>query len=126
MTQPLRGQVLALYKRIMRCARTWQAKNPSASEEERAYIEDEARRLFRANKDISDPSKILLCIQEGEARMEIARHYQLPYPRPVHFPPKSITRTQARQWGSANLRRQSRSRPIYVKTLDQDTSSTDV
>ncbi|XP_018013300.1 LYR motif-containing protein 1 isoform X2 [Hyalella azteca] len=112
----LRPQVLALYKRILTCAKTWQAKNPIHTEEERMYIRDEARRLFSANRNLADENKIRLCIQE-------ARHYQMPYPRPVHFPPKSITRTQQRLWGSANLRRQSRSRPIYIKTLDQDSGA---
>lgn len=117
---PFRAQVLALYRRILTCAKTWQAKEASATAEERAYIHEEARHLFRANKGLSDEEAIRRCIREAEARLTMGGHYRNPYPRPVHFPPQALTRTQKKQWGSANLLRQSRSRPIYVNTLDQD------
>ena len=49
----LRSQVLATYRRIMRLSWTWRAVVPANSTEEGAYIRNEARTLFRKNKDVS-------------------------------------------------------------------------
>lgn len=48
-------------------------------------------------------------------------HYKSPYPRPVHMPPNTITMRDGKAWGQGNLRRQKTSRPIYVKSLDDET-----
>ena len=48
-----RREVLSLYRRIFRLARQWQATTAGDTEVERQYICDEARKLFRGNKDVS-------------------------------------------------------------------------
>lgn len=70
-----RPRVLALYRQILRTGHQW--KNT----DEREYIVNEARRLFRQNQDISDPSLIKAKILEGESRLELGKHYKIPYPR---------------------------------------------
>lgn len=48
-----RSEVLSLYRRIFRVARQWQATAAADTETERRYIRDEARKLFRKNKEVS-------------------------------------------------------------------------
>lgn len=50
-----RGEVLRLYRRILHVARHWEASPRSEinSAIEQQYIKDEARRLFRRNKEVS-------------------------------------------------------------------------
>lgn len=83
--------VLALYKNILRTGQSWQAKDSFQTQLEKDYIQNEARLQFRKNSRIVDQEVIRSCIHEAEARLEIARHYRVPYPRPVYFPPKSLT-----------------------------------
>lgn len=49
-----RRAVLSLYSRLFRVARTWQAETGVAgdTETERKYIVQEARTLFRQNKEV--------------------------------------------------------------------------
>ena len=49
-----RREVLELYRRIFRVARQWRAAIPADTEAERQYIKDEARQLFRKNKNVSE------------------------------------------------------------------------
>ena len=51
----LRQEVLHLYRRILHLSRTWESAlgNPGATETERQYIADEARKLFKKNKHVS-------------------------------------------------------------------------
>ncbi|XP_050712285.1 LYR motif-containing protein 1-like [Eriocheir sinensis] len=114
MAEGLRRQVLSLYRQILRAGRHWGACDPAHTQEERAYILEEARQLFRANQHLQDPSEIKEHLVEGESRLEIALHYGTPYPRPVNMPPLTITKA----WGKTNLSRQRHSRPVYVKSLD--------
>ena len=44
--------MIALYKRIIRLSKTWTAQNPAQTETERAYIREEARNQFRANREV--------------------------------------------------------------------------
>lgn len=60
---PTRPTVLALYKRILRTGMTW-----PGPEEEREYIRDEARNLFRKNMNLTDPERIEEKIFEGQSR----------------------------------------------------------
>lgn len=62
-------------------AKTWEATNPNNTVKERNYIVSEARRLFKKNKDITDPEIIKAKIFEAEARYGLAMHYNIPYPR---------------------------------------------
>jgi hypothetical protein len=57
---PTRMKALGLYKRILRTGKTW-----TGSAEESSYIQEEAKTLFRKNKNISDPEKIERKITEG-------------------------------------------------------------
>ena len=53
-----RSEVLRLYSRILHVARHWEASTRSDinSAIEQQYIKDEARRLFRRNKEVSKTS----------------------------------------------------------------------
>ncbi|XP_071513233.1 LYR motif containing protein 1-like [Panulirus ornatus] len=117
MANSLRSRVLALYRRILRIGFSWEAQNPSETKVEQNYIINEAKQLFRTNKNIVDVKTIEQHIIEGEARLEIALHYKNPYPRPVNMPPNTITKG----WGRGNIKRQRVSRPVYVKSLDNKT-----
>ncbi len=46
-----------------------------------AYIVDETRALFRANRSVSAVADIARCIEECEARRELALHYRNARPR---------------------------------------------
>ena len=50
-------EVLSLYRRILSLARVWRATVESDSVIESKYIKEEARRLFRKNKDVSNDLK---------------------------------------------------------------------
>lgn len=41
---------------------------------------------FRANKSIEDEAKVRELIKYGSDRMEIAKHYKIPFERPIHLP----------------------------------------
>jgi len=114
----LRPAVLRLYRTLLKTARGWQAKDPLNTAEEAAYIRAETRRVFRSNSHLTRRDEVLRCIGEAEARLEIALHYGNPYPRPVHFPPKALARSQQKAWGRANLKRQASSRPLYLRSVD--------
>ncbi|KAF5889364.1 LYR motif-containing protein 1, partial [Clarias magur] len=79
-----RVEVLALYRRVLRIARSWQAQSSLRhdTEKERTYITQEARSLFTQNKHLTDPELISKCVAECEARIELGLHYRNPYPRP--------------------------------------------
>ena len=93
----LRSQVLSLYRTILRLSRTWQAKQSSETGQERQYIVNEARRSFRLNRDLTSESAIQKALVEGRARVEVARHYRIPYPRPVYYGTGTLTRLNKRR-----------------------------
>ena len=48
-----RTRVLQLYKRIIKLSQTWQAiDHPAKTSDERLYIRNEARELFRQNRHV--------------------------------------------------------------------------
>lgn len=49
----LQREVLLLYKQIFQISRTWVSANATLTATERAYIETEARKLFKKNKNVS-------------------------------------------------------------------------
>jgi len=51
------------------------------NEEERSYIQNEARGLFRQNSQIQDSTAVSQKLMEAESRLEIGLHYGIPYPR---------------------------------------------
>lgn len=74
---PLRKEVLSLYKRILKFGRSWVASNPSISSQEKDYILSEARFWFRRNGWISDTQLIKEHLQEAEARLEMGNRLLL-------------------------------------------------
>ena len=48
----LRKDVLRAYRKIFAVAKNWEASEISETKAEREHIKDEARRLFRMNKDV--------------------------------------------------------------------------
>lgn len=74
MAQNLRGEVLKLYRRILRTSLTWKSKDPSQTEVDRLYIKEEARGLFKKNKHVDDENTIKECLLEGEARLEMGSY----------------------------------------------------
>jgi len=115
---PLRTQVLCLYARIFRIARHWQAQEMNETKVERNYIEDEAKYLFRKNKDLVNSDDIRLCIVEAEARLTMAEHYKNPYPRPVNLPKTSYSKREGKKVGKAIQKMNELSRPVYIRSTD--------
>ncbi|XP_021092952.1 LYR motif-containing protein 1 isoform X2 [Heterocephalus glaber] len=120
MTTATRQEVLSLYRSIFRLARKWQAASGQMEDtmEEKQYILNEARTLFRKNKNLTDTDLIKQCIDECTARIEIGLHYQIPYPRPIHLPPMGLTPLRGR-----GLRTQEKlrklSKPVYLMSHDE-------
>lgn len=47
------------------------SQEPTATAEERLFIREEAQRLFKANKNLTESEEIRQCIREAEARVDI-------------------------------------------------------
>ncbi len=88
----LRREVVGLYRRILRVSQVWQAEVPRETAGEREYIKNQARSLFRKNREVGifflfsveylclywvlvvqirDESNIRLCLAEANARLEM-------------------------------------------------------
>ena len=74
---PYRVEVLRWYRTILRAA--FDVAWPS--DDDAAYVLDEARRLFRRNQHLRDVEAIERKVAEAEARYAMAVHYKIPYPR---------------------------------------------
>jgi len=120
----LRPQVLSMYRRLMRLSRTWTAKFDDQTVVERDYIKDETRRLFKANQSLTNPNDISDRLREAEARLTMAEHYRIPYPRPVNLPPRSYTKREGKTTGKAIKKLNELSKPIYVKSIDDSVNQT--
>merc|ERR1719189_2615971 len=114
----MRSQVVKLYRTLVKLSKTWTATNPVQTGVERNYIQDETRRLFKANKDLKQSHEINEAIREAEARLYMAQHYKNPYPRPVNLPPRSFAKREGKRLGSAIDKRNQISKPIYVRSID--------
>ena len=55
--------------------RRWEAQDRNETKVERGYIVEEARTLFRENKELEDEQEIRLRMMEAEARLTMAEHY---------------------------------------------------
>ena len=55
--------------------RRWEAQDRNETKVERSYIVEEARTLFRENKELVDEQEIRLRMMEAEARLTMAEHY---------------------------------------------------
>ncbi|XP_038064155.1 LYR motif-containing protein 1-like [Patiria miniata] len=116
----LRREVLSLYRTLLCTAKTWQASTKLLKDtrEEQQYIRDETRTLFKKNKQVTDPEKIKVYIQEAEARLAMALHYQSPYPRPVNIPPMGLPPSVSRGKKAQDRLRQ-RAKPVYLQSHDE-------
>ena len=74
----LRKEVLRVYRDILRVARSWQSgtQMESATLEEREYIRQEARFLFRKNSLLREEEEIVIALQEAKSRLQMALHYK--------------------------------------------------
>ena len=115
---PLRTDVLRLYSRIFRVARAWRAQDRNETKVEQNYMKEEARVLFRRNKNLTDPEQIKLHIIEAEARLTMAEHYANPYPRPVNLPKTSFSKREGKKVGKAIQKMNEMSRPVYLRSSD--------
>jgi len=121
----LRGQVLRLYARIFRIARRWEAQDRNETKVERGYIVEEARTLFRENKQLRDEQEIRLRMMEAEARLTMAEHYGNPYPRPVNLPKTSYSKREGKKVGKAIQKMNEISRPVYIRSTDDAIKTAD-
>ncbi|XP_052452631.1 LYR motif containing protein 1 [Carassius gibelio] len=114
-----RSDVLSLYRRVLRIARSWTAQSalPHDTDTERKYITQEARSLFRQNQQITEPESIKRCIEECEARIEIGLHYRNPYPRPTYLPPMGLATQKGRKL-RAQQRLRKQAKPLYLQSHD--------
>jgi len=115
---PVRTQVLRLYARIFRVARSWEAQDPNETKVEQNYIVDEAKSLFRQNRHIKSEDEVKLRIIEAEARLTMAEHYGNPYPRPVNLPKTSYSKREGKKVGKAIQKMNELSRPVYIRSTD--------
>ena len=71
-----RGEVLGLYRRLLRLSRSWISVNPDETATERAYIREETKRIFKANMNVQGEKDIKEHLREAEARVTMAEHYR--------------------------------------------------
>jgi hypothetical protein len=64
--------VLHLYKKILTIARTWEGLDIDRMQEERQYIRDEARSLFKKNKDLQTEAEVVAAITEAKSRLDFS------------------------------------------------------
>eukprot|EP00040_Diaphanoeca_grandis_P041223 m.262649 g.262649 ORF g.262649 m.262649 type:complete len:131 (+) comp46496_c0_seq1:182-574(+) len=120
---PHHKTVLSLYRSVLKTASTWEATDPSKTTEERSYAVAETRRLFRKNKEINDTADIEACIFEAKSRVEIAQHYQIPYPRMMQVlsspsgSPGGVFPTRGKV-GRGQRRLRDISKPAYLRSFD--------
>ena len=107
----LKKDVLRAYRQIFAVARSWEASEPDQTRDERKYIREEARRLFRMNKDLMDEDVIRVCLNEAQSRIELAIHYRNPYPRAINFPPNYVFQSKGRK---IQAQRMEQSKPVYI------------
>lgn len=68
-------------RRMLRMSRGWEGEGGVAEAE---YIVVETSRAFRQRRHLTDPAEISQALDEAENRLEMARHYQIAYPRMPH------------------------------------------
>lgn len=86
-----RSDVIRLYKELIRLSKTWNAKCPEETTKERSFIRNETRSLFRDNRNMASSELIDQKLEEGRKRLEVAKHYGIPYARPVYYATGAVT-----------------------------------
>ncbi|KAG1699010.1 hypothetical protein DVH05_014382 [Phytophthora capsici] len=76
---------LALYRRILRVARTWEGGYV-----EQNWIRAEARRRFEENRTLTNPAAIEEAVRQGHNQVDVALHYKICYPRPEYVDPGTM------------------------------------
>lgn len=114
----LRGEVVKLYRDILRVGRRWEAAERNETKVERNYIIEEARLLFRQNAGLTCEADIRERLAEGETRLTMAVHYGNPYPRPVNIPKYSFSKREGKKVGKAVQKMNDMSRPVYLKSME--------
>jgi len=99
--------VLRLYRSILKVGHTW------IKPEERQYIKDEARSLFRMNKSLTSDEEIQRKIFEAESRLALAVHYKIPFPRLYNVAPG--TTLKVRRTVAPKIK------PAYMDTIYDET-----
>ncbi|KAJ1097169.1 hypothetical protein NDU88_002295 [Pleurodeles waltl] len=119
MTTAARKEVLGLYRKIFRLANKWQALSGELEDtvKEKQYIVEEAKTLFKKNKNVTDTDMVKQHIEECKARIEMGLHYGIPYPRPIHLPPMGLAQKHGQVLKTQEkLRKQAK--PVYLKSHD--------
>jgi len=111
-----------MYKNILRMGQRWEAADKNETKVERNYIIDEARLLFRRNKALISEADIKERLVEGETRLTMALHYGNPYPRPVNIPKYSFSKREGKKVGKAVQKLNEMSRPVYLKSMEDELS----
>lgn len=57
-----------------------------------------------------------MCLDEANARVELALHYKNPYPRLVHVSPAHVAASKDKK---VQLRRTEQSKPVYIHSQDK-------
>uniref|UniRef100_K3X7L4 Complex 1 LYR protein domain-containing protein n=1 Tax=Globisporangium ultimum (strain ATCC 200006 / CBS 805.95 / DAOM BR144) TaxID=431595 RepID=K3X7L4_GLOUD len=79
------AEARALYRRVLRVARTWEGGYV-----EQQWIRREARTRFEEQRAITDARRIRELVQAGHDQVDVALHYQIPYPRPHYVDPGTV------------------------------------
>ncbi|XP_069124162.1 LYR motif-containing protein 1-like [Argopecten irradians] len=118
---PLKREVLSVYRRALRLANNWARYSfqPEDVLTEKEYIRSESKKIFRKNKYITNDQEIQDHIKEAETRIEMAIHYRTPYPRPVNIP-QSVLPPLSAKLKKGQRRAIKQSKPIYLKSYDDD------
>ena len=75
-------RAISLMRSMLRVSRGWRGEGGDA---EAAFIVTETRRVFRERRGLAAGSaEAEAALEEGENRLELARHYAIAYPRMAH------------------------------------------
>ncbi|OIT20261.1 PREDICTED: LYR motif-containing protein 4 [Nicotiana attenuata] len=73
MASPSRGEVLTLFRSLLKTARQFPDYNI------REYTKRRTIDAFQQNKDLSDPSKVAAAFSEGRSQLEVAKRQAIVY-----------------------------------------------
>uniref|UniRef100_A0A915E9H8 Complex 1 LYR protein domain-containing protein n=1 Tax=Ditylenchus dipsaci TaxID=166011 RepID=A0A915E9H8_9BILA len=83
-------EILATYRKIFRIASRWTGNSFfSKIIFLKEILKNETRNQFRSNLQETDPQKIRAFLQDAEKKIEIAKHYRIPYDKPAYLPPST-------------------------------------
>ncbi|CAI2348509.1 unnamed protein product [Caenorhabditis sp. 36 PRJEB53466] len=115
-TVPQQVRVVQLYRKILKLAKNWKAREEANTAFEKQQIVCEARQIFREHKQETDPLVIGKLIYQAEQRLVQAEHYGIPHARPEYLPPDTAfsVRLQTQNFRQlSRKRRTERDGPIH-------------